>query len=569
MNNAQSDGPESADTDSGSAEAEWEKPAFPVVGIGGVGGTPEALGTNIQNVNEHRRAERELELFKFICDQSHDPFYLVNQEGRFHYANHSAYSWLGYTEAELMAKGLADVDHILGGLGFRELFHKAQTGDIRPFESEHIGKGGNSLPVECSVTGLNFEGEVFLLAVVRDISERKRSEDALRQSEAKLRQSQKVEAVGKLAGGIAHDFNNLLTAINGYGDICLSSVEEDNPLYDNLLEIRKAGERAASLTRKLLAYSRKQVQSPQPLSLNAVVLDIHKMLIRLVGEHIELARNLEESLGLVMADPGEIEQMLLNLVLNARDAMPDGGTITISTRVTELDEAYAATNPLVIPGSYTVLEVADTGIGMDVQLQARIFDPFFTTKGIGKGSGLGLPMVHGIVAQSGGHVTVKSEPGKGAVFTIFLPRLGDGEVGFGRGYAKIDPAFSGKETVLLAEDENTVRTFTRKILEMHGYTVLDAPDGDSALAKAALHPTSIQLLLTDVIMPGMSGRGLAERFHQRYPTGRVLFMSGYTDEIITRKELTEKSAAYLQKPFTPSQLVKAMREVLDGTPIGR
>lgn len=523
----------------------------------------------LEDITERRNAERDLRLHKFFSEQSPDPYYLARRDGRLTYVNQSACDRLGYSGPELLALRLADVEPACTPEVFAALFDRVGGPRVPAFETEHVAKDGSRFPVECSVTGVDFEGEALVLVVARDITERKRAEEALHQAEEKLRQAQRMEAIGKLAGGVAHDFNNLLTAINGYSALGLSQTAPESTLHGYLDEINNAGERAAALTRQLLAYSRKQVLTPKSLDLNSTVSNTHKMLARLVGDNIHLALDLEESLGLVKADAGQIEQVLVNLVINARDAMPDGGVITLKTRNLDVDgKEPQGSPPPIPPGRYVVLSAQDNGTGMEPEVQKRIFDPFFTTKGIGKGTGLGLSVVQGIVTQSGGLIAVESSPGKGSEFSIYLPReqaaalpaiLPDREPG---------SSPRGTETLLLVEDEDTVRTFTRKILEMQGYKVLEAHNGASAGIVDEEHKDqAIHLLVTDMVMPGIGGREVARRFLGRRPESRVLFMSGYTEDATFGPDVAQAgSACFIHKPFSPADLAHAVRMALDQTP---
>ena len=395
-----------------------------------------------------------------------------------------------------------------------------------------------------------------------EIAERRQAEEALRQSEEQLRQSQKMEAIGRLAGGIAHDFNNLLTAITGYGELLLQLIEPKSPMRRYAEEIRRASDRATALTRQLLAFGRKQLLELKIVDLNALVAGMDAMLRPVIGEDIRLVCSLEPSLGRVKADPGQIEQVILNLAVNARDAMPRGGSLTIRTANAELKgaEGWSEAAPA---GSYVMLEVSDTGFGMDAETRSRVFEPFFTTKPKGKGTGLGLSMVYGIVKQSGGQILIDSAPGRGATFKILLPRS-DGPVEAQAPRAPGAPAAAAHETVLLVEDEAVVRALAQDILVMNGYTVLAAAHGPEALAISERHKGPIHLMLTDVVMPYMNGRELYERLAPSRPQTKVLYMSGYADSGIVHGGAIVPGTAFIPKPFTPEALAAKVREVLGG-----
>ena len=403
--------------------------------------------------------------------------------------------------------------------------------------------------------------KAYYASVMASLNQRKQTEEALRQSEDHLRQSQKMEAVGRLAGGVAHDFNNLMTVIMGRSELLLNRLDEADPLRRNAEEIKRTAERAVSLTQQLLAFSRKQVLTPKVLDLNTVVANMDRMLRRLIGEDIDLVTVLGPALDRIKADPSQLEQVVMNLAINARDAMPSGGKLTIETANAYLDQAYARNHPSVLPGSYVMLAVSDNGTGMDADTQTRIFEPFFTTKEQGKGTGLGLATVYGIVKQSGGYIWVYSEPGWGTTFKIYLPRVSDTvEV--------VEPAVvpvraHGSETILLVEDEAGVRELTREILQMHGYTVLEAPHGPEALEICRQYPGAIDLMVTDMVMPQMSGAELSVQAAALRPAMKVVFISGYADRAIVRHGVLEADTLYLQKPFTPDALARKVREALD------
>ncbi len=420
---------------------------------------------------------------------------------------------------------------------------------------------------------------VTLRGLTVDLTELRRSERALHQSEEQLRQAQKMDAVGKLAGGIAHDFNNLLMVIRGDSDLMLRRLPPGHPLRPNAEGVREAADQAATLTRQLLALSRKQVVAPRLVDLNGIVASIHAMLERLLGETINLVTVTAPDLGGVKADPGQMEQMILNLCVNARDAMPDGGRLTIRTANVDLDEDPAKEWSDARPGPYVMLEVSDTGGGMDPETRAHLFEPFFTTKEQGKGTGLGLSTVYGTVQQSGGHIAVESEPGQGSTFRVYLPRVAapviapeprrTGGAPAARPAATAEGLVTGRgETILLVEDAARVRAVVREILEMSGYAVLEAHHGAEALELSNRHAGPIHLLVTDVVMPQMSGRELAQRLATLRPDLKVLYMSGYTDDAIVRHGVLASGIAFLSKPFTPDALALKVRELLDGVGAG-
>jgi two-component system cell cycle sensor histidine kinase/response regulator CckA len=399
------------------------------------------------------------------------------------------------------------------------------------------------------------EGTATLLGVATEITERKRLEE-------QLLQSQKMEAVGQLAGGVAHDFNNILTAIVGYTDLLAAELGSNAQQLEDLEEIRKAARRAAALTRQLLAFSRKQVLELRIIDVNGVVLNLDKMLRSLISENIELKTDLAENLAAARADPNQIEQVIMNLAINARDAMPDGGTVTIETGNVTLDDAYASQHVSVIPGEYVMLAVSDTGCGMDEKTKSRIFEPFFTTKPAGRGTGLGLSTVYGIVKQTGGNIWLYSEPGKGTTFKIYLPAI----AALPEDIGKVAPAEAprrGAGTVLVVEDDEQLRRLTHRALDAQGYTVLVADGGGTALDIARRHKGQIDLLLTDVIMPDTNGRKLAETIQAARPGMRVLYMSGYPDGAIASHGMLEPGVAYLAKPFTTEAIARRVREVLE------
>ncbi|MFO0665396.1 MAG: ATP-binding protein [Polyangiaceae bacterium] len=390
----------------------------------------------------------------------------------------------------------------------------------------------------------------------------RRANDALRKSEEQLRQAQKLEAVGRLAGGIAHDFNNLLSVILSYSEILSSDLQPNDAARADLDEIKKAGQRAAELTRQMLAFSRQQILDLRILDLNDIIGNVNKMLARVIGEDIEFKLPMAPKLAKVKADPGQIEQVLMNLVVNARDAMPTGGKLTIETSNVELDASYAQEQEGVTPGPYVMMAVSDTGTGIDKATQAHVFEPFFTTKEVGKGTGLGLSTVFGIVKQSGGNIRLYSEPGVGTSFKIYLPRA-EGKTDWKLANSESTQEARGTETILLVEDEDQVRGVAVGILKRAGYHVLEARSPAEALLIDEQHPTKIHLLLTDVVMPKMNGRLLAERIGSTRAGIKTIFMSGYTDNVVVQHGVLDSGASFLQKPFTPDSLTRKVRQVLD------
>jgi PAS domain S-box-containing protein len=432
-----------------------------------------------------------------------------------------------------------------------------EEGAVRNTEYRLLRRDGSTFHGELSASLMrDASGQPSgFVAIVRDVTDQKELED-------QLRQAQKMEAIGKLAGGVAHDFNNILGTIIGYSDMLLEDLGDNHPLREDIENMLAAAERASTLTRQLLAFSRKQVLETKVLSLNEVVTETRKMLIRLIGEDVEIVTTLQPDLGLVKADPGQVEQILMNLAVNARDAMPDGGKLIIETREVELDEEYAGRHMEVIPGTYIMLAMSDSGHGIERENLSRIFEPFFTTKERGKGTGLGLSTVYGIVKQSGGHIWAYSEPGKGTIFKIYLPRVEPVAEKKERRPPTISPK-AGSETVLVTEDDDTLRTLLCRMLEGGGYKVLEARHGVEALDISAQTALRIHLLVTDVIMPRMSGRELADKLSQRRPEIKILYVSGYTDDAIAHQGVLDEGIHFIEKPFSVKTLLKKVREVLD------
>jgi two-component system, cell cycle sensor histidine kinase and response regulator CckA len=400
------------------------------------------------------------------------------------------------------------------------------------------------------------DGNIQLVLAARDITEYKRLE-------AQFLQSQKMEAIGVLAGGVAHDFNNLLNVINGYSELLLDDLKQEDPMRQDVEQIRDAGQRAAALTSQLLAFGRKQILQPETIDLNLVITQMSSMLRRLIGEDIEFIIDTLSDLGMIHADPSKIQQIILNLVVNARDAMPEGGKLTLETLNVDFEETYIKDHPVANPGDYVMLAISDNGIGMDGKTQARIFEPFFTTKAKGKGSGLGLATVYGIVKQSNGYIWVYSEPGKGTTFKIYFPRVHEKQPNASSTPKVQNSGFVGSETILVVEDESAVRTLTIRILKDHGYHVLEASNGSEALRVAKEYQGELHMIVTDVIMPGMSGKTMIAQLEAERPDIKVLYISGYTDNAIVHHGILDSNVAFLQKPFSIESLARKVREGLD------
>jgi two-component system cell cycle sensor histidine kinase/response regulator CckA len=512
----------------------------------------EAIIVNYRDTTARREAEAALaereRVYRSVLEDALIGIAHTSPEGRFIFVNRRLCAMLGYTADELTGCDVAAISHPDEIPQDLEAYARLLDGSVDSYsrEKRYRRKDGSYLAANLTVSvHRDTSAEpAFFIAVIEDLTQRKRLEQ-------RARQTHKMEAAGRLAGGIAHDFNNLLTAMVGFADLALTELDAGHPARRDVEEIRAAGKSAASLTHQLLAFSRQQVLDPHVLDLNTVVSRMRALLSRLIGEHIELRWQLATTLDRVYADPGQIEQVVLNLALNARDAMPQGGTLTIETANGALD------------GAHVMLAISDTGVGMDDGIKEHLFEPFYTTKEVGKGTGLGLATVYGIVKQSGGAIRVYSEAGHGTTFKIFLPRAKRTEEEPSAPEATPVP-LDGSETVLVVEDQREVRSVAVETLRRHGYDVIEAGNGAEALESAGAR-RQIDLLLTDVVMPGISGRALAERFLQDRPTACVLYMSGYTSSGVEQRDLVNPGAAFMQKPFAPNALLRKVREVLDAS----
>jgi two-component system cell cycle sensor histidine kinase/response regulator CckA len=506
-------------------------------------------------VAERKRSAERLSQLASIIEFSSDAIVIFTLDGTIVSWNHGAETLYGYNAGEVLGRARS----ILLPQGqpddLPEMVSTLKRGEqTARYETVQRRKEGRLIEVSMAMSPVKDAGEqiIGVAAITRDISERKLLEK-------QLRQSQKMEALGQLSGGITHDFNNLLTVITGYCELLELELPPNGASRKNCEQIKKAGERAASLTRQLLAFSRQQVLEPRILNLNSVILDVEKMLSRVIGEDIELATLLDPNLGFIKADKGQIEQVLMNLVVNARDAMPSGGRLTISTANATVDEVFARYHPPQQPGEYVRLSVRDTGIGMNAETQARIFEPFFTTKDVGRGTGLGLSTVYGVIRQSEGYVWVQSEVGQGTNFEIYLPLLQDNISEEKRSVSAATPS-GGTETILLVEDEDALRELTCNLLAGSGYKVLDAASPDEAMEIATRHPGPIHLLLSDVVMPGMNGPNLAQKLAAIRPEMKVVYMSGYTG--FRHGQGPEANAILLPKPFKRETLLRKLHDAL-------
>jgi two-component system, cell cycle sensor histidine kinase and response regulator CckA len=527
-----------------------------------------------ERAERHARDQAELlrqsdERFRATFEQAAVGVAHVTLDGRWLDVNQRLCDIVGYERAELLARTLQDITFPADVDVDLELVRKMLAGEIRTYtlEKRYIRKDSELVWIDLTVSLVRDDtgAPIYFISVIQDISARKTAEAELEKTSAQLRHAQKMEAIGQLAGGIAHDFNNLLSVVLSYAELLLADLHRDDPMHESLEQIVEASHRAANLTRQLLVFSRHQVLSPQVLNLNDVCNGLSKMLARLIGEDIELSLQLA-STSKVHVDPSHMEQVIMNLLVNARDAMPTGGKLVVATADVDLGQEHVCDDIDIAPGRHIMLSVTDTGTGIDPAIQPRIFEPFFTTKGPGQGTGLGLSTAFGIVKQSGGSISVCSQPGSGTTFKVYLPVADESQVS---STAPAPPARSlrGSETILLVEDDHQVRGLARTILRKHGYLVLDAPSAGDALLICEQFQGKIHLLLTDVVMPRMGGRALVERLAPVRPGMRVIYMSGYTDDAVVRHGGLNAEAAFVEKPIMPEPLLMKIREVLDG-PLG-
>jgi two-component system cell cycle sensor histidine kinase/response regulator CckA len=511
-----------------------------------------------------RDSERTL---RAIFDSAMDGILVADVASReFIEGNEAMCRMLACTRAELLTLGVKDIHPEDRLDAVAEQFERQAAGESSFAQDIPVRRrDGAVFFADVNASPVELDGRRCLIGIFRDNSRREAAEKALRDAEEQLRQSQKLEAIGRLAAGIAHDFNNVLTVILGRCARAGKGLDDQAPIARDIAEIQSCANRAVALTRQLLAFGRKQPLLPMSLDLNRVVSNLEQMLRRLIGEDVLLSTVLADGLGYVKADPGQIEQVLMNLAVNARDAMPRGGRLTIETAGVDLDPEYARNHVGVTPGPHVMLAVSDTGCGMDAETKKRIFEPFFTTKEKGRGTGLGLSTVYGIVKQSGGHIWLYSEVGQGTTYKIYFPRAAPatGEA-VARQSQPVAPARGGSETILIAEDEAPLRLLVGAILEEAGYRVLIAANGHDAIRLCQNHPGPIELLISDVVMPHMGGKQLSAELKDRRPGIKILFASGYTDNVVIHHEILSPGVAFIQKPFTPNELLAKVRTILDG-----
>lgn len=529
----------------------------PIIGPTGEITAASTIARDITEFVQARQSLRESEAsYRMLFEGNPQPMYVFDRETlAFLAVNNAATEHYGYTRDEFLKMSIKDIRPIEDvNLVIDKLTEQPDSGLLRAGTWKHCKKNGTLIDVEITAHMLTFSDRPANLVLVRDITDKKDLEE-------QLRQAQKMEAVGQLAGGIAHDFNNIITAISGYSELTSRVLPPHSRLHKNVDEIKKAAGRAAALTNQLLAFSRKQILKPAVIDVNQLVRETSMMLQRIVGEDIEFITKLDTEIENISADPTQIQQVLMNLVVNSRDAMQNGGKLVIETAQAVLSHDYADLHLAVKAGRYVMLAVSDTGSGMDQKTRARAFEPFFTTKDPGKGTGLGLSTVYGTVKQSGGNIWIYSEPGRGTTVKVYLPSIGIQEPKI---LTKPEPEeqLNGSETILVVEDEDVVRDLTREFLTMHGYNVIDSPDPESAKIICADHDGPIDLLLTDVVMPGMGGADLAKILKRVRPEMKILFMSGYTDEAIVQHGVLAANSELLQKPFSSEELARKVRQVL-------
>jgi PAS domain S-box-containing protein len=532
-------------------------------------GSIEKVLATIQDITDRKQIEGKLkeneQKYRHLIETASDAIYLISQNGQFLDVNQAACKMLNRSKEEFLKFEINSIDPNFSIEAFSEFWRNTPINTPRLFETAHLHKDGTLISVEVSGQKFKIAEKIVFFGIARDITDRKKAQSERDELQRKLTQSQKLESIGNLAGGIAHDFNNMLGVILGHTEMALMQADETHQLHDDLKEVQKAAKRSADITKQLLAFARKQTISPRQLDLNDTVESMLNMLRRLIGEDIDLIWQPASDLWPVKMDPSQIDQILANLCVNARDAISDVGKLTIETGIKTFDEEYCSKHPGFIPGDFVLLAVSDNGCGMGKEVLDNLFEPFFTTKDVGKGTGLGLATIFGIVKQNNGFINVYSEPGQGSTFKIYLPRIFTDE-----DTDKVVPekkaAAGGTETILLVEDEPSILRMTRMMLERKGYSVLPAATPGEAIDLAKTHVDRIHLLMTDVVMPEMNGQDLAGQLIPLYPEMKILFMSGYTANVIAHHGVLDDGVAFIQKPFSMADMTEKVREVLDMAP---
>lgn len=516
----------------------------------------------IDDITDQKKIEKQQPIpeiiYKEIFDSISEAICILDENGVFLNVNKYAEKMYQYPRECLIGKtqefvSTPDKNDLNA---FTNAIRKAYAGELQWYEFWGLKKDGTVFPEEINLTQGEYVGKRVVVALARDISNR-------RVLEEQLRQSQKMESIGELAGGAAHDFNNILTVINGYAQILMKKFARDDPVYESMKRVLEAGEKGARLTNQLLSFSRKQTINPEVLDLNEVIANIQNMLTRLISESIRLEAMLGEGIGAVKVDRGQLEQVIINIVINARDAMPNGGKLTLETKNVNFDQSYIKTHFGAPTGKYVMLAISDTGIGMDKEIQEHIFEPFFTTKEKGTGTGLGLSIVYGIVKQSGGEITVYSEKGLGTSFSIYFPDVQEGIISEEKDVLSKSFDLSGTETILIVEDEDMVREMVSESLRPYGYHLIEARDGNDAMLRCKEYKKPIDIVLTDIVMPQMSGKELIVRLRELNPGVKVLFMSGYTDKTVVNYGILDLHANFIHKPFSLVELIRKIREILN------
>jgi two-component system, cell cycle sensor histidine kinase and response regulator CckA len=528
-------------------------------------GKPPFVLFIVSDISERIQAEEQIGMLKYSIDVHRDGFYWMDRDSRIVYINDVVCTSLGYAREELEGKHITFIDPRANPEYLQHLWHNLKTQGTYLFETHHRCKNGSEIPSEIRITYLQFRGKEYCIGYSRDISERIRAEQERAKLEDQIRQAQRMESIGRLAGGLAHDFNNLITAISGHISLALMDLDPRDPLRVNLVEASKATQSAASLTRQLLTLSRNPIRNPQIIDLNDLITNLRKMVKRLVGDDIRLTTHLQAQNAAIKTDPGQIEQIIINLVLNASDAMPEGGELTIETRAVHVQDGEYGAYPNAKPGRYILMAIGDTGHGISEAVKKHLFEPFYTTKEVGKGTGLGLATVYGSVMQNQGFIDVDSKTGSGTTFNIYFPHTDDQQTETWKREMDNEDLPAGSETIVLVEDEKIVREMTLKLLKRLGYTILAYSNGDKAFLDLQNFAIPFQLLLTDVIMPGMNGRMLAEKLSALRPNLKILFTSGYAGDLLARRGVLDQGLNFIGKPYSPKELAKKIRKVLDGS----